>query len=62
MKDFINTIRNKRIQRLIKKTHIWQTTQIDFLEVCVKQHLNSARSIRAWLDEIEQTERREFIS
>lgn len=56
-KDLINAIRNKRIQRLIKKTHIWQTTQIDFLETCVKQHFNSARSIRAWLDEIEQTEK-----
>jgi hypothetical protein len=53
-KNLINTIRNKRIQRLIKKTHLWQTTQIDFLNASVKQHFNSIRSIRAWLEEIEK--------
>ena len=54
LKDLMEKIRNKRIQRLVKKTHLWQTTQIEFLIQSAKQHKGSSNSLRFWLDEIEK--------
>ena len=54
LKDLMEKIRNKRIQRLVKKTHLWQTTQIEFLIQSAKQHKGSINSLRFWLDEIEK--------
>ena len=53
----IQNIRNKRIQRLVKKTLLYSTTEYDIIERMVKQHYGSIDTIRSCLEHIAQTEK-----